>query len=151
MYWIGWGSRITGSRHSVVCPKYNRGEFAVSRSVTLPDDLFNKLAHGAAQRGLTIEGLLAFVSDIVVLPEQPGQEDRERQRLIEQLFAKYRAGPLTARDRAKLSRLIDADYRAAIARADQLIGGQKAHASESGEATAPHGHSSSKPAKRSRK
>ncbi len=36
-------------------------ELAMSQSLTLPDELFNKLAHGAAQRGLTIEAVsLAF-------------------------------------------------------------------------------------------
>jgi hypothetical protein len=125
----------------------------MSQSLTLPDELFNKLAHGAAQRGLTIEALLAFVSELVVLPDQPTQRDRERQRCIERLLAKYQAGPLTAKDRAELDRLIDADYQEAIARADRLIVAKEAHpdASRSATATAPHIRASPKPAKRSRK
>ena len=97
----------------------------MSRSLTLPDELFNKLARGAAQRDVSIEALLAFVSDLVVLPDRPTSQDRERNRCIERLFAKYRTGPLTAKDRAKLDRLIDADYRDANARADRLIAAKK--------------------------
>jgi hypothetical protein len=98
----------------------------MSQSLTLPDELFNKLAHGAAQRGLTIEALLAYVSDLVVLPDQPTAQDRQRQRRIERLLAKYQARPLTALERAELDRLIDADYEEASARAQRLIAAHKA-------------------------
>src|SRR5580765_8076250 len=81
----------------------------MSRSLTLPDELFNKLAQGAAQRGLTVEALLAFVSELVLMPDQPTERDRERSRRVERLLAKYRAGPLTEQDRADLDRLIDVD------------------------------------------
>ena len=93
----------------------------MSRSLRLPDELFNKLAQGAAQRGLTIEALLGFVSELVATPDQPTERDRERSRGIERLLAKYRAGPLTHEDRADLDRLIDLDYREAVARADEEV------------------------------
>jgi hypothetical protein len=97
----------------------------MSRSLTLPDELFDKLAQGASQRGLTIEALLAFVSELVRLPERPTERDHERSRHIERLLARYRAGPLTEQDRADLEHLIDADYQDAIARADRLIAVKK--------------------------
>jgi hypothetical protein len=97
----------------------------MSRSLTLPDELFNKLTRGAAQRGLTIEGLLDFVSELVVIPEQPTQRDRDRSRCIESLLTKYRDGGLAEQDRAELDRLIDADYQEAIARADRLIAAKR--------------------------
>jgi hypothetical protein len=97
----------------------------MSQSLTLPDELFNKLAHGAAQRDLTIEALLTVISDLVVRPDQPTARDRERVQCIERLFARYRTGSLSAKDRAELDRLIDADYRDASARADRLIAAKK--------------------------
>jgi hypothetical protein len=93
----------------------------MSRSVVLPDELFDKLVRGAAHRGVTIETLLAFVSEWVAVPDRPTAEDRERSRRIERLLAKYSAGPLKESDLAELDKLIDADYQAAIARADRLI------------------------------
>jgi hypothetical protein len=98
----------------------------MSRTITLPDSLFHKLAQGADQRGLTLEGLLTFLSELVVLPDRPTESDRERSRCIEQLFEKYRAGPLTEQDRAALDQLIDTDYQEAIARADRRIAAQSA-------------------------
>jgi hypothetical protein len=97
----------------------------MSRSLTLPDELFNKLAQGAAQRGLSIEGLLDFVSELVIIPDEPSERDEERSRCIEDLLSKYRNGPLTEGDRAELARLIDADYQEAIARADRLIAAKR--------------------------
>jgi hypothetical protein len=98
----------------------------MSRTITLPDPLFHKLAQGADQRGLTVEGLLTFLSELVVLPDRPTETDLERSRRIEELFDKYRAGPLTEQDRAALHQLIDADYLEAIARADRRIAAQSA-------------------------
>jgi hypothetical protein len=125
----------------------------MSQSLTLPDELFDKLARGAAQRGLTMEALLAFVSDLVVMPDQPTERDRQRSRHIERLLAKYRAGSLTEQDRADLDQLIDADYQEAIARADRVIAAQEANADvpRTPTATAQQVRSSPKPAKRSRK
>src|SRR5713226_3752255 len=97
----------------------------MSQTLTLPDDLYNKLAHGAEQRGLTIEALLAFVSEAVATPEHASERDQERSRRIEGLLAKHRAGPLAQEDRVELETLIDADYREAIARADRLIAARK--------------------------
>src|SRR5258708_37595110 len=97
----------------------------MSRSTTVADELFDKLAQGASQRGMTIESLLAFVSELAPLQKRPTERDQERRRNIERLLAKYRAGPLTVQDRADLDHLIDADYQDAIARADQLIAAKK--------------------------
>src|SRR5262245_40838972 len=75
---------------------------AMRHSLTLPDELFNKLARGAAQRGLTMEGLLAFVSEFIMMPDRPTERDRQRSHRIERLLAKYRTGRLTEQDRADL-------------------------------------------------
>jgi hypothetical protein len=123
----------------------------MSQSLTLPDELFNKLADGAAQRGLTIEALLAFVSDLVVLPDRPTAQNRQRQRRIERLLAKYQAGPLTALDRTELDRLIDADYQEANARADRLIATKEAQPNASRRASTPHVRSSPRSTKHSQK
>src|SRR5947209_4922315 len=93
----------------------------MSQTLTLPDELYVKLERGAAERGLTIESLLAFVSDIVLLPSRPTPQDRQRSQCIERLLNKYGAGGLTEQDRAELDRLIDMDYQEASARADRLI------------------------------
>jgi hypothetical protein len=97
----------------------------MSQSLTLPDPLFNKLARGAADRGMTKQKLLAFLLELVSMPERPTQRDRVRHRRIEQLLDKYRTGPLTVQDRQALDRLIDADYQEALARADRLIAAKK--------------------------
>jgi len=76
---------------------------------------------GAAERGVTIESLLAFVSDLVLLPTRPTERDRQRSLCIERLFKKYSTGKLTELDRAELDRLIDVDYQEAGVRADRLI------------------------------
>jgi hypothetical protein len=123
----------------------------MSQTLSLPDGLFNKLAQGAAQRGLTIEALLAIISELVVMPAQPTARDRQRSRRIERLLARYRGGPLTEQDRADLDRLIDRDYQGAIARADRLIAAKECCADARGTATAPPVRSSPKPAKPSRK
>jgi hypothetical protein len=125
------------------------GVLLMSQVLTLPDELFDKLARGAAQRGLTIEALLAFVSELVAMPDQPTKRDRERSRRIERLLARYQAGRLTERDRAGLEQLIDVDYQEAIARAGRVIATQEANPAVP-TATAQKPRSSSKPAKRTR-
>jgi hypothetical protein len=97
----------------------------MSQILTLPDALFNKLAEGAAQRDMTMERLLSFLSELVVMSDQPTERDRERNRRIEELMDKYRTGPLTEEDRANLDNLITSDYQAAMARADRLIAVKK--------------------------
>jgi hypothetical protein len=97
----------------------------MSQILNLPDDLYRKLCKGAAERGLTIEGLLTFVSELVVTPDRPTERDRKRSLRIERLFTRYCAGRLTARDRTELEELIDADYQEAGARADRLIAAKK--------------------------
>jgi hypothetical protein len=97
----------------------------MSQSLTLPDPLYNKLAQGAADRGMTEQKLLAFLLELISVPEQPTGPDRVRSRRIEQLLDKYRTGPLTEQDRLALNRLIDADYQEAMARADRLIAAKK--------------------------
>jgi len=100
----------------------------MSQTLTVPDELYIKLVQGAAERGLTIEALLAFVSDLVTSPNRPTQRDRERSLLVEKLFAKYSAGELTEKDRAELDRLIEVDYQEANARADRLIAAKRSQA-----------------------
>jgi hypothetical protein len=97
----------------------------MSHTLTLPDELYVKLVRGAAQRGLTLESLLACVSDLVLPAEQPTPQDRERGRIIERLFAKSSSGRLTNQDRVQLDRLIDKEYQEACRRADRLIAQKK--------------------------
>jgi hypothetical protein len=104
----------------------------MSQTLTLPDELYVKLAQGAAERGLTIESLLARVSELVTSPTSPTQCDRERSLLIERLFAKYDEGGLTDQDRAELDRLIDVDYQEAKVRADRLIAAKRSQHEKSG-------------------
>jgi hypothetical protein len=94
------------------------------QTLSLPGDVYRKLADGAAQRGMTIESLLVAVSELVALPDQAGEQDRRRTARIEKLFDRFRSGQLSANDRAELDRLIDADYRAATERADRRISGK---------------------------
>jgi hypothetical protein len=96
-------------------------EHAMSHTLTLPDELYVKLAEGAAERGLTIESLLAFVSELVSQPDRRKLKDGERSRSIERLFAKYSAAGLTEQELARLDRLIGLDYDQANVRADRLI------------------------------
>jgi hypothetical protein len=98
----------------------------MSQTLNLPDGLYLKLAQGAADRGLTIESLLTFVSDMMVMPDRPTQSERARSRSIDRLLTRYGTGPLTEKDRAQLDQLIDADYHAASTRADRLIAAKKA-------------------------
>jgi len=121
----------------------------MSQTLTLPDELYNKLTRGAADRGLTIESLLTVVSDMIVLPDRPTKRDRERTRRIERLLAKYAAGPLTERDRAELDQLIDVDYQDATARADRLIAANQSDPAASSAAAGARqvGRSSRSPAR----
>jgi hypothetical protein len=104
----------------------------MSQTLTLPDELYVKLAQGAAERGMTIESLLARVSELVTSPTSPTQRDRERSLLIERLFAKNNEGGLTDQDRAELDRLIDVDYQEANIRADRLIAAKGSRHEKSG-------------------
>lgn len=93
----------------------------MSQTLTLPGDIYSKLAQGAAERGMTIESLLAFVSELVVVPDRPTEQDQQRFDRMDRLFDRYRTGQLSAEDGAELDQLIAADYRAANERADRLI------------------------------
>jgi hypothetical protein len=93
----------------------------MSETLRLPGEVYQKLAQGAANRGMTIESLLEAVSELVVLPEQPRAADRRRSARIEKRLDHFRAGRLSADDRAELDGLIDADYQEATVRADRLI------------------------------
>jgi len=93
----------------------------MSQTLTLPGEVYRKLAQGAAERGMTIGSLLAVVSELVALPESATEADRRRSARIETLLQRSRAGRLGAGDRLELDRLIDTDYQAATARADRLI------------------------------
>jgi hypothetical protein len=100
----------------------------MDQTLSLPGDVYRKLANGAARRGMTVESLLAAVSELVALPEQASEQDRRRTARIEKLFDRFRTGRLSANDRAELDQLIDADYRAATERADRLIRGKRRRA-----------------------
>jgi hypothetical protein len=93
----------------------------MNQTLSLPGNVYRKLAKGAARRGMTIESLLAAVSELVALPEQAGEKDRPRAARIEKLLDRSRAGELNSDDCRELDQLIDADYRAANERADRLI------------------------------
>ena len=93
----------------------------MARTLTLHGDVYRKLAQGAAERGMTIEGLLAAVSDLLVLRERATAQDCERSARIDRLLELYRAGRLSPEDSAELDQLIGADYEAANSRADRLI------------------------------
>ena len=93
----------------------------MTQTLTLPGEVYRKLARGAAERGMTIESLLTIVSELVVVPEQPTEQDRQRCDRIARLLDRFRAGQLDEQDRAELDRLIAADYQAANVRADRLI------------------------------
>lgn len=77
------------------------------------------------------QGLLEIVSDLVVMPRQPTDEDRQRAEDLDILLERYRAGNLIAADRQTLDHLINADYQAANLRADQMICA-KEHSARSG-------------------
>jgi parvulin-like peptidyl-prolyl isomerase len=125
----------------------------MSQNLTLPNALFNKLAQGAAQRGMTMEALLSFLSELVIMPDRPTERDRERSRRIEQLLDKYRTGPLTEEDRATLDQLITTDYQEAVARADRLIAVKKSQQAQppSRTSTARQARSSPRSSSRMRK
>src|SRR5947209_13051604 len=97
----------------------------MTETLTLPADVYRKLAQGAAERGMTIESLLIAVSELVATPDQPKERDRQRRQRIERLFERFRAGRLNAADREELNHLIGADYQEANARADKVINAKK--------------------------
>src|SRR5438552_5057730 len=85
----------------------------MTQALRLPGEVYRKLSQGAAERGMTIESLLTAVSELVA---KPGT--RQRSRRIERLFARFRAGRLSAEARAELDNLIGADYQQANMMAD---------------------------------
>jgi hypothetical protein len=93
----------------------------MSQTLTLPSEVYRKFAQGAAERGMTIEALLRALAELVSLPGQPTEQDRQRSERIEELLQRLRSGTLAPDDRAMLDELISADYEAANTRADQLI------------------------------
>jgi hypothetical protein len=97
----------------------------MNQTLQLPGEVYRKLAQGAAERGMTIDALLAAVSELVVLPAQPTEQDRQRSERIDKLLDRFRSGHLNPDDRAELDQLIDADYQSANARADLLIGAKQ--------------------------
>jgi predicted GIY-YIG superfamily endonuclease len=117
----------------------------MSQILILPDELYLKLSQGAAERGLTIEELLGFVSALRAVPDRA----TERSRRIDRLLARYGRGKINEKDCAELNHLIDADYQAASACADKLIAAKQ---SRQGTAPSPGGskHSSPRSSKRFR-
>ena len=100
----------------------------MTQTLTLPSEVYRKLAKGAAERGMTIESLLTAVSELITLPNQPTERDRERSECIEELLERFRSGQLNTQDRKKLDDLIKVDYEAANARAEQLISAKQSQA-----------------------
>ena len=111
----------------------------MSQTLTLPDELYRKLAQGAADRGLAIETLLDFVSELLVAPERPTEHDRQRSARIEQLLDQYRKGTLKECDRAEVARLIDADFENAVRRAGELIAIKESRRGSESKLTAKQG------------
>jgi hypothetical protein len=95
----------------------------MSKSISLPDEVFQKLQQGAANHGMTVEKMLATFSDIVT--------NRERCNRIEILFDKLRSANLSQADRAELNHLVDLDFEYAIARADRLIASKQSRTKKS--------------------
>lgn len=93
----------------------------MSKSLIVPDDVYDNLSRGARYRGLTVKSLLKQMSEIVVPRVPTTTEDRRRGEAIERLFAKYQEGPLSSAELAELDRLIDRHYEVAIKRAEKLI------------------------------
>ncbi len=119
----------------------------MTQTLNLPSEVYRKLARGAAERGMTIELLLTFVSELVAVPDRPTEQDRQRNDRIERLLDRFRAGQLNAQDGAELDQLIAADYHAANARADRLIEAKQHRARAKGSklnGTAPAGKHSGK-------
>jgi hypothetical protein len=97
----------------------------MNQTLQLPGEVYRKLAQGASERGMTIEALLAAVSELVVLPAQLTEQDRQRSERVEKLLDRFRTGQLNADGRAELDQLIETDYQSANARADRLIGAKQ--------------------------
>src|ERR1043165_3946386 len=93
----------------------------MSHQLTLPDELYSKLAQGAAQRGLSVESLLGVFSELVAVPRPGNAADRKRSATITRLMEKFCAGPLTRQDRAELDRLIGEDYSSANSNPDKIM------------------------------
>jgi hypothetical protein len=93
----------------------------MAQTLALSTDVYRKLAHGAAKRGITIESLVEELSDFVAPTDNLTKLDRQRIERIEELFDRFRDGPLNGKDQKELEELIAADYDAAYARAEKLI------------------------------
>ena len=93
----------------------------MSKTLVVSDDVYQRLASGAALRGLTVKSLLRHMSEIVVPRVPTTAEDRRRGEAIERLSNKYQDGPLSSAELGELDRLIDRHYEVAIARAKKLI------------------------------
>ena len=100
----------------------------MTETLSLPSDVYRKLAQGATERGMTIESLLRADSELVVVPDRPTEQERQRSDRLDKLLDRFRAGQLKAEDRQELDQLIGEDYRAANARADKLIAAKKRRA-----------------------
>ena len=93
----------------------------MSKTLIVPDDVYDNLSRGAQHRGLTVKSLLRQMSEIVVPRIPTTAEDRRRGEAIERIFNKYQERPLSSAELAELDRLIDRHYEVAIARAQKLI------------------------------
>lgn len=122
----------------------------MTQTLTLPSAVYRKLAFGAAKRGITIELLVEELSNFVALPDVPTRLNRQRIERIEELFDRYRDGPLNAKESKELESLIAEDYDAAYARGEKLIQTKRGRANAKG-AEHPKGNGATSTRKRSRK
>jgi hypothetical protein len=99
----------------------------MDQTLTLSGEVYERLARGAAEHGMTVESLLACVSRLIVSPADASKRDRLRSESIARLLDRFRAGALNSADHVQLGQLIDDD--AAIARADERIRAKKSRAS----------------------
>lgn len=110
----------------------------MDQTLTLSGEVYERLARGAAEHGMTVESLLGCVSRLIVSPADASKRDRLRSESIARLLDRFRAEALRPADHVELSQLIDDDYDAAIARADERIRAKKSRASN-GASGSKHG------------
>ena len=59
-------------------------------TLNIPDELYFRLAQGAADRGLSIESLLTFVSEAMFIPDKATARDQARARVADLLLKRAR-------------------------------------------------------------
>jgi len=93
----------------------------MSKTLVVPDDVYENLSRGARQRGVTVKSLLKNIAELVVPRVPITVEDHRRGEAIERLFARGQEGTLSSAELAELDRLIDRHYEVAMKRAEKMI------------------------------